>query len=248
MEAAGSPFPSSVSDCGYRWRCAVLMAIYACVATLEPGFFLNVGGYPEEAEHPTTRRSPFKGVDNSTLPAAGLSPKVSFEVDLDASSLVTRPVAHLLQDRVVKLVREGSGWSLWWPPTAGLVRLPFGCDSDGCTCQGAIVWQPHKDAWQGRSVAPHLHSAGAALHGGLVAPPDRIAVHRRSCGCWRHVTVELCRHSPQTVRCAASLPYAFSEYPLDILTAGGRWQLQCCAAPVSAICQSTARLPDDACG
>jgi hypothetical protein len=34
------------------------------------------GGYPDDSlEHPTTRKSPYKGVDNATLPPAGLSPK-----------------------------------------------------------------------------------------------------------------------------------------------------------------------------
>mmetsp|Transcript_9150 Transcript_9150/g.27488 ORF Transcript_9150/g.27488 Transcript_9150/m.27488 type:complete len:214 (-) Transcript_9150:299-940(-) len=35
------------------------------------------GGYPDDSiEHPTVRKSPFKGVDNATLPAAGISPKI----------------------------------------------------------------------------------------------------------------------------------------------------------------------------
>lgn len=34
-------------------------------------------GYPDDTiEHPTVKKSPYKGIDNSTLPAAGVTPKV----------------------------------------------------------------------------------------------------------------------------------------------------------------------------
>lgn len=36
------------------------------------------GGYPDDTiEHPTVKRSPYKGIDNSTLPAAGVTPKLN---------------------------------------------------------------------------------------------------------------------------------------------------------------------------
>lgn len=36
------------------------------------------GGYPDDSiEHPTVKKSPYKGIDNSTLPAAGVTPKLT---------------------------------------------------------------------------------------------------------------------------------------------------------------------------
>lgn len=41
-------------------------------------------------EHPTTRKSPYKGVDNATLPAAGLSPKVGSRAEFARQPLLLR--------------------------------------------------------------------------------------------------------------------------------------------------------------
>ena len=53
---------------------------------------LSRSGYPDDTiPHPTVKKSPFKGVDISTLPAAGIKPKVPLIPALSSSSQTPRP-------------------------------------------------------------------------------------------------------------------------------------------------------------